>query len=117
MLRSVVLLRRGDDVVAHERTDDDETVTVLPRAALPAWVSERDLSLSAWAKACLIQLFTSGLSAVTPGSLADRSATIHSPNCFSVSCPFPSLSYLGNSASTIWAICVPLAGCPASAAV
>lgn len=44
----MVLLRRGDDVVAHERTDDDETVTVLPRAALPGWVSEREPARPRW---------------------------------------------------------------------
>ncbi|KQS57080.1 3'-5' exonuclease [Geodermatophilus sp. Leaf369] len=42
------MLRRGDDVVAHERTDDDETVTVLPRAALPGWVSEREPARPRW---------------------------------------------------------------------
>ncbi|WP_235564918.1 bifunctional 3'-5' exonuclease/DNA polymerase [Modestobacter sp. Leaf380] len=44
MLRSVVLVRRGDDVEAHE----DGTVTRLGREDLPAWVAAREPGHPRW---------------------------------------------------------------------
>ena len=48
MLRSVVLLRRGDGVEARERNDDGEEVHALARAELAAWVAARELHRPRW---------------------------------------------------------------------